>query len=189
MAEPLADQVLQKIKQAPELYHKLVLIIGPAGTGKTTVLQDVKERIDSSLINVNLELSRRMLELTKRQRALKVAKALDEILTTVKSIPYYKEVLMDLRDDKEDWAVTQTVKRYADYWMEHPESLTSESFPPIQVIGDGLKDGAHRISTLNALANHIDPDNSYWTDVKLEVRFYPIEVVKDIGPTFLPAVR
>jgi hypothetical protein len=110
---------------------------------------------------------------------------LDEILTTVKSIPYYKEVLMDLRDDKDDWAVTQTVKRYADYWMEHPESLTSESFPPIQVIGDGLKDGAHRISTLNALANHIDPDNSYWTDVKLEVRFYPIEVVKDIGPTWV----
>jgi len=110
---------------------------------------------------------------------------LDEILTTVKSIPYYKEVLMDLRDDKDDWAVTQTVKRYADYWMEHPESLTSESFPPIQVIGDGLKDGAHRISTLNALANHIDPDNSYWTDVKLEVRFYPIEIVKDIGPTWV----
>ena len=110
---------------------------------------------------------------------------LDEILTTVKSIPYYKEVLMDLRDDKDDWAVTQTVKRYAKYWMEHPESLTSESFPPIQVIGDGLKDGAHRISTLNALANHIDPDNSYWTDVKLEVRFYPTEIVKDIGPTWI----
>lgn len=82
MADPLADQVLQKIKQAPELYHKLVLIIGPAGTGKTTALQDVKERIDSSLINVNLELSLRMLELTKRQRALKVAKALDEVLTS-----------------------------------------------------------------------------------------------------------
>jgi len=110
---------------------------------------------------------------------------LDEILTTVKSIPYYKEVLMDLRDNKDDWAVTQTVKRYAKYWMEHPESLTSENFPPIQVIGDGLKDGAHRISTLNALANHIDPYNSYWTDVKLEVRFYPIEIVKDIGPTWV----
>jgi hypothetical protein len=80
MAEPLADQVLQKIKQAPELYYKLVLIIAPAGTGKTAVLRDVRERIDSSLINVNLELSRRMLDLTKRQRALKVAKTLDEIL-------------------------------------------------------------------------------------------------------------
>lgn len=110
---------------------------------------------------------------------------LDEILNTVKSIPYYNEVLMDLKDDKEDWAVTQTVKRYADYWMKHPDSLTSDNFPPIQVIGDGLKDGAHRISTLNALANHIDPDNPYWKEVKLEVRFYPIEIVKDIGPTWV----
>ena len=110
---------------------------------------------------------------------------LDEILTNIKSIPYYNEVLDDLKDDKEDWAVTQTVKRYAKYWMEHPESLTSEGFPPIQVIGDGLKDGAHRISTLNALANHIDPTNPYWKEVKLEVRFYPIEVVKDIGPTWV----
>ncbi|MBT6716169.1 MAG: BREX-3 system P-loop-containing protein BrxF [Nitrospina sp.] len=80
MAETLADQVIQKIRQAPELYHKLVLIIAPAGTGKTTVLRDVMERIDSSLINVNLELSRRLLDLTKRQRPLKVTKALDEIL-------------------------------------------------------------------------------------------------------------
>jgi predicted RNA-binding protein len=69
--------------------------------------------------------------------------------------------------------------------MEHPESLTSDDFPPIQVIGDGLKDGAHRISTLNALAKHIDPDNPYWKEVKLEVRFYQPEIVKDIGPTWV----
>ena len=110
---------------------------------------------------------------------------LDEILTTVKSIPYYNEVLMDLKDDKDDWAVTKTVKRYADYWMKNPESLTSDEFPPIQVIGDGLKDGAHRISTLNALAKHIDSDNPYWENVKLEVRFYKPEIVKDIGPTWV----
>ena len=110
---------------------------------------------------------------------------LDEILSSIKSIPYYNEVLTDLKDDKEDWAVTQTVKRYADYWMKNPETLTSDDFPPIQVIGDGLKDGAHRISTLNALAKHIDPDNPYWKEVKLEVRFYQPEIVKDIGPTWV----
>ena len=61
---------------------------------------------------------------------------LDEILTKIKSIPYYNEVLDDLKDDKEDWAVTQTVKRYAKYWMEHPESLTSESFPPKVILAN-----------------------------------------------------
>ena len=110
---------------------------------------------------------------------------LDEILSSIKSIPYYNEVIVDLKDDNDDWAVTQTVKRYADYWMKNPETLTSDDFPPIQVIGDGLKDGAHRISTLNALAKHIDPDNPYWKEVKLEVRFYQPEIVKDIGPTWV----
>ena len=106
---------------------------------------------------------------------------LDEILSRVKNIAYYKEVLRDLQDDKEDWEVTKTVKRYADYWMENPESLTGPDFPPIQVIGDGMKDGSHRISTLNALANHIDVDNPYWKEVKLEVRFYDPETVMASG--------
>ena len=65
--------------------------------------------------------------------------------------------------------------------MKNPESLTGPDFPPIQVIGNGMKDGSHRISTLNALANHIDPDNPYWKNVKLEVRFYDPEIVMDSG--------
>ena len=67
MAEPLADQVVRKIKQADELYHRLMLVVAPAGEGKTTALQDVKERVGAPLINVNLDLSRRMLDLTERQ--------------------------------------------------------------------------------------------------------------------------
>ena len=106
---------------------------------------------------------------------------LDQILNRVENIAYYREVLRDLQDDKDDWEVTQTVKRYADYWMENPESLTGPDFPPIQVIGKGMKDGSHRISTLNALANYIDVDNPYWKDVKLEVRFYDPETVMASG--------
>lgn len=72
MAEPLADQVMQKIKQADELYYRLILIVAPAGVGKTRALQDVQERIGASVINVNLALSRQMLDLTERQRALQL---------------------------------------------------------------------------------------------------------------------
>lgn len=42
MAEPLADQVVRKIKQADELYHRLMLVVAPAGAGKTVMLEDVK---------------------------------------------------------------------------------------------------------------------------------------------------
>ncbi|RJQ83727.1 MAG: BREX-3 system P-loop-containing protein BrxF [Desulfobacteraceae bacterium] len=80
MAEPLADQVMSRINQAAELYHRLIIIAAPAGAGKTTALQDIHKRTGAPLINVNLELSRRMLELTGRQRALQLPRLLAEIV-------------------------------------------------------------------------------------------------------------
>ena len=80
MAEPLADQVMRKIKQADELYHRLMLVVAPAGAGKTTALQNVQKRVGVPLINVNLDLSRRMLDLTERQRALQLPRLLREII-------------------------------------------------------------------------------------------------------------
>jgi hypothetical protein len=80
MAEPLADQVIRKIGQAAELYHRLMLVVAPAGEGKTTALQEVHERTGAPLINVNLELSRRMLDLTERQRSLELPRLLGEIV-------------------------------------------------------------------------------------------------------------
>ena len=86
MAEPLADQIMRKVKQATELYHRLLLIVAPASAGKTTALQDVRDRTDAPIVNVNLELSRRMLDLTERQRALQ--------------LPYLLRVLVENGDDE-----------------------------------------------------------------------------------------
>ena len=80
MAEPLADRVIKRIDQAAELYHRLVMLVAPAGAGKTAALQDVHERTAAPLVNVNLELSRRMLDLTERQRALQLPRLLAEIV-------------------------------------------------------------------------------------------------------------
>lgn len=80
MVEPLAEQVMSRINQAAEVYHRFIIIVAPAGTGKTTALQDIHERTGAPLINVNLDLSRRMLELTGRQRALQLPRLLSEIV-------------------------------------------------------------------------------------------------------------
>jgi len=58
-----------------------VLAVAPARAGKTTALQDVQERVSAPLINVNLDLSRRMLDLTERQRALQLPRLLREIIS------------------------------------------------------------------------------------------------------------
>jgi len=57
-----------------------MLVVALTGSGKTTALQDVQKRIGASLINVNMELSRRMLDLTERQRVLQLPKMLSEIV-------------------------------------------------------------------------------------------------------------
>ena len=80
MAEPLADRVIRRIGQAAELYHRLVMLVAPAGSGKTAALQDVRERTSAPIVNVNLDLSRRMLDLTERQRALQLPRLLGEIV-------------------------------------------------------------------------------------------------------------
>ena len=80
MAEPLADQVLRKIGEARELYHRLILIVGTEGSGKTSALQKVSASTSAPLVNVNLDLSRRMLDLTERQRALQLPRLLGEIV-------------------------------------------------------------------------------------------------------------
>ena len=82
MAEPLADQVMRRIDQVVDLYHRLIMLVAPAGTGKTAALRDVHERRGAPLVNVNLELSRRMLDLTERQRALQLPRLLAELVNT-----------------------------------------------------------------------------------------------------------
>ena len=79
MADSLADQIMRKVGPAASLYNRLVLVVAPTGAGKTTALQDVRNRTGAPLVNVNLELSRRMLELTERQQALQLPRLLQEI--------------------------------------------------------------------------------------------------------------
>lgn len=80
MAEPLANRLIHGIGQVTELYHRLVLLVAPAGAGKTATLREVHERTAAPLINVNLELTRRMLDLSERQRTLQAPRLLAEMV-------------------------------------------------------------------------------------------------------------
>ena len=84
MAESLADQILGKIVNISELYHRLMIVAAPTGSGKTSTLQEVQQRTSAPLINVNLGLSRRMLDLTERQRSLQLPRLLGEMIDEIK---------------------------------------------------------------------------------------------------------
>lgn len=85
MPDSLADRVIDKINQASELYHRLVILVAPAGGGKTSALNAVHDQTSAPLINVSLELSRRMLDLTERQRALELPRIFSEIVNELSS--------------------------------------------------------------------------------------------------------
>lgn len=80
MAESLSDKIMRKVKQLDELYHRLMLVVAPSGAGKTAALIDMRNRTGSPLVNVNLEISRLMLGLTQRQRALQLPRLLQKII-------------------------------------------------------------------------------------------------------------
>ena len=84
-------QLMVLINQAQTLYNRLVVVVGPAGLGKTRVLREVHERTGAPVVNVNLELSRRMLDLTER---LQVSRMVD-LLRAIVNAQAGEVVLLD----------------------------------------------------------------------------------------------
>ena len=76
----LTQNILQALNETEYLYHRLVLLVGETGSGKTSVLQEVCKKLGMALVNLNLELSRLMLEMTAKQRTLQLPKILEDLV-------------------------------------------------------------------------------------------------------------
>lgn len=74
------EAIFRHVVAAEDLYHRLVLVVAPSGQGKTGVVKQAAETRDWPSINVNLELSKRMLDLTARQRALQASIVLRDLV-------------------------------------------------------------------------------------------------------------
>ena len=94
---------------------------------------------------------------------------LDQILATVKGIPYVNNVVDDWDAKDYSWGVTKKVIEYAEYLQKNPQSVAN--LPPLVVIDGQLNDGAHRLSAINLLQKRMDPKNPLWKQVKLKVNF------------------
>ena len=103
MAKPIHDKIKRSLQTAEGLYHRLVLLVGETGSGKTGVLRDVAEEFGTSVINVNLTLSSELLELTAKQWSLRLPGILDQIADKAQSpvVLDNLEILFD-KDLKQD---------------------------------------------------------------------------------------
>ncbi len=79
----MISEILKTVNEASEFYYRLVLLVGPSGSGKTTLLKELSTLKSVPIVNVNLELSKRMLELTHRDRSLRVQHLLSIIIDVI----------------------------------------------------------------------------------------------------------
>ncbi|MFZ5915604.1 MAG: BREX-3 system P-loop-containing protein BrxF [Chloroflexota bacterium] len=61
-------------------YHRLLLIVGPIGSGKTPLLKALYQQQHVPYLNVNLVLSQRLLDLTDKERPLRVRRLLADVI-------------------------------------------------------------------------------------------------------------
>jgi hypothetical protein len=76
----LALRIQEMLPLAEQQYYRLILVVGSSGKGKTGVLRGVAAVLNLPIINVNLELSKRMLDLIERKRPLFMPQLLKEII-------------------------------------------------------------------------------------------------------------
>lgn len=76
----LADEIRAQVEGARHLYNRLVLLVGPAGSGKTAALRALCDDNGLPYVNLNLVLSQRLLEHASKARPLRLRGALDEVL-------------------------------------------------------------------------------------------------------------
>ena len=77
-----AEAIAAHIGEASALYNRLVLVVGATGAGTSAALAAVCTRTGQPVVNVGLELSRRMLEFAADQRPLQARPLLQDIVAT-----------------------------------------------------------------------------------------------------------
>lgn len=113
MAKAIKDNLIDSAENAKDLYYRLVLLIGFPGSDKTTILNKVAEELGQTIININLELSRCLLEMTHKKRPLKTPEILDEILNSHKEIAILDstEILFDVSLKQDPLTLLKKISR------------------------------------------------------------------------------
>ena len=85
--------ILAGIQRAASLYHRLVLVVGNARSGKTHNLMAVSASGGAPLVNVGLKLAERLIDLPTRHRPMMAQGIFEELVTS--ATPTGRVVLLD----------------------------------------------------------------------------------------------
>lgn len=113
MAETIENKVKRSLEAAEELYQRLVLIVGKSGTGKTSVIRNLAKLYNTEPININLYLSKELLELTQKQRQLKLPEILSQAINGTGKTVFIDniEILFDVELKQDPLRLLQGLSR------------------------------------------------------------------------------
>lgn len=97
MIESVENILKNKIATTDGLYYKLILLVGDPGCGKTKVLNRLSKKIGVDILNLNLLISKQLLEMTLKQRSLQLPKIFEKVIRSAKEIAILDniEILFD----------------------------------------------------------------------------------------------
>jgi len=75
------NKITEEIEKSRNQYYRLVLIAGPSNSGKTVILHNISQKNGFKILNVNLELSGNLLDLSKKERMLNAEDILNKIIS------------------------------------------------------------------------------------------------------------
>jgi len=80
---PSPHKIKDLITLAHDCFYRLVLVVGSSGSGKTEMLKRLEVNSGCTYINLNLELSSRLIDLSEKQRGMQMKPLIADILDTV----------------------------------------------------------------------------------------------------------
>lgn len=76
----LARAIAEQTELAAKSFYRLVVVAGPPGSGKTSALHELHSAKEWSMLNLNKVLSERLLDLTSKQRRLRTADVVRDLV-------------------------------------------------------------------------------------------------------------
>ena len=76
----LARAIAEQADLAARGFYRLVLVAGPPGSGKTSAFNELQSGMNWKLLNLSKALSERLLDLTSKQRRLRTADIVRELI-------------------------------------------------------------------------------------------------------------
>jgi Cdc6-like AAA superfamily ATPase len=80
MEESIRQAIKEAIYHAPAMYSRLVLLVGPSGSGKTHVLREISAEYGKKINNVNLEMSKALLEIPVQRHQSRASRIFNDMV-------------------------------------------------------------------------------------------------------------